>query len=83
MRLEKGDEGVSIGTLPMACLVLGEIDRLGKPVDPASDDTGLLLDCSMLSKRIQSGRRKASARSAVAGRGTSDRDPSDDDGIGL
>ena len=36
-RLEKGDGGVSIGTLAMACLVLGEIDRIcdfldaGKP----------------------------------------------------
>ena len=26
-RLEKGDDGVSIGTLAMACLVLGEIER--------------------------------------------------------
>ena len=27
-RLEKGDDGVSIGTLAMACLVLGEIERI-------------------------------------------------------
>jgi len=35
-RLEKGDAGVSIGTLAMACLVLGEIDRISEFLDPAS-----------------------------------------------
>ncbi len=28
IRLEKGDNGVSVGSLAMACLVPGEIDRI-------------------------------------------------------
>lgn len=56
IRLEKGDGGVSIGTLAMACLVLGEIDRVAGFLDPATDDTGLLLDQKALPKRIDSKR---------------------------
>ena len=63
MRLEKGDDGVGTGTLAMACLVLGEIDRVSDLLDPASDDTGLLLDRDALPKRIEGRRRKASTRS--------------------
>ena len=51
-RLEKGDDGVSIGTLAMACLVLGEIDRISDFLDAGTDDTGLLLDRESLPKRI-------------------------------
>jgi transcriptional regulator with XRE-family HTH domain len=57
MRLEKGNDGVSIGTLAMACLVLGEIDRIAAFLDAASDDTGLLLDREALPKRIDRKRR--------------------------
>ena len=57
-RLEKGDNGVSIGTLAMACLVLGEIDRISDLLDPGSDDIGLLLDREQLPKRIDSRRAK-------------------------
>jgi transcriptional regulator with XRE-family HTH domain len=39
IRLEKGDDGVSIGTLAMACLVLGEIERISLFLDPGTDDT--------------------------------------------
>ena len=56
IRLEKGDAGVSIGTLAMACLVLGEIDRVAGFLDPGSDDTGLMLDKQALPKRIDSKR---------------------------
>jgi len=56
IRLEKGDGGVSIGTLAMACLVLGEIDRIAGFLDPGTDDTGLLLDQQSLPKRIDSKR---------------------------
>lgn len=56
IRLEKGDAGVSMGTLAMACLVLGEIDRIAGFLDPGSDDTGLLLDQKALPKRIDSKR---------------------------
>lgn len=59
IRLEKGDDGVSIGTLAMACLVLGEIDRVAEFLDAGSDDTGLLLDRETLPKRIDRKRRTA------------------------
>ena len=51
-RLERGDEGVGIGTLATACLVLGELDRFTGLLDPATDDTGLLMDREALPKRI-------------------------------
>lgn len=63
MRMEKGDEGVSIGALAMACLVLGELERIEMFLDPGSDDTGLLLDRDNLPKRI-GGKRKSSGGSA-------------------
>ena len=52
MRLEKGDSGVGIGTLVMAWLALGEIERISGILDPGSDDIGLLLDRERLPKRI-------------------------------
>lgn len=52
IRLEKGHEGVGIGVLAMACLALGELDRISNFLDPGSDDTGLLLDRERLPKRI-------------------------------
>ena len=60
IRLEKGDNGVSIGALAMACLVLGEIARFSDFLDPGSDDTGLLLDREALPKRIDRKRRTVS-----------------------
>lgn len=66
IRLEKGHEGVSIGTLAMACLVLGEIDRISSFLDPGSDDTGLLLERERLPKRI-SRKRNSKPLSGKAG----------------
>ena len=83
MRLEKGDDGVGTGTLAMACLVLGEIDRVSDLLDPASDDTGLLLDRDMLPKRIEGKRRKASSQSTSGNQSVSNGDPSDDEGVGF
>ncbi len=57
MRLEKGDAGVSIGTLAMAGLVLGEIERISAFLDPGADGTGLLLDREWLPKRINCKRK--------------------------
>ena len=82
-RLEKGDDGVSMGTLAMACLVLGEIDRIGDLLDPASDDTALLLERNLLPKRIRTKRRKTSGRLAPAGRSDSRSDSVDDEGVGF
>ncbi len=59
IRMEKGDEGVSIGSLAMACLVLGELERITMFMDPGSDDTGLLLDRDNLPKRIDSQRKSS------------------------
>lgn len=82
-RLEKGDDGVSMGTLAMACLVLGEIDRIGSLLGPASDDTALLLERNLLPKRIRAKRKKTSDRLATAGRSDSRSDRVDDEGVGF
>jgi len=57
MRLEKGEGGVSIGTLAMACLVLGELELISGFLDPGSDSTGLLMERENLPKRIDKPRR--------------------------
>ncbi|MBL4854417.1 MAG: helix-turn-helix transcriptional regulator [Robiginitomaculum sp.] len=62
IRLEKGHEGVSIGTLAMACLVLGELGRISDFLDAGSDDTGLLLARGRLPKRIDGKRKPRSVR---------------------
>ena len=80
IRLEKGDDGVSIGTLAMACLVLGEIDRISDFLDPGSDDTGLLLDRETLPKRID---RKRGAGPAASGKGATAPLDDDDEGVGF
>lgn len=81
-RLEKGDDGVSIGTLAMACLVLGEIDRISDFLDPGSDDTGLLLDREALPKRID--RKRRTGETLGTGRqGPSLAESDDDEGVGF
>ncbi|MEE4207827.1 MAG: helix-turn-helix transcriptional regulator [Parvularcula sp.] len=81
-RLEKGDDGVSIGTLAMACLVLGEIDRVSDFLDPGSDDTGLLLDRESLPKRIDRKRKtKSSGGDEVKADPITDGD--DEEGVGF
>lgn len=81
IRLGKGDAGVSIGTVAMACLVLGEISRIFEFLDPGSDDTGLLLDREALPKRIDS-KRKTGATKTSKGQ-TSPLDNDDDEGVGF
>lgn len=81
-RLEKGDDGVSIGTLAMACLVLGEIDRISDFLDAGTDDTGLLLDRESLPKRIDSKRApKFSSKGQDAAAPIADGD--DEEGVGF
>ncbi len=82
-RLEKGDDGVSTGTLAMACLVLGEIDRIGDLLDPASDDTALLLERNLLPKRIGTKRRKIPDQLAPNRRSDSKSASVDDEGVGF
>ena len=83
IRLEKGDEGVRAGTLAMALLVLGEIDRLDDLLDPASDYTALLLDREALPKRIVGKRRKPPAQPRGTGQDVLNREPFDDEGVGF
>ena len=83
MRLEKGDHGVGTGTLAMACLVLGEIDRFSNLLDPGSDDTALLLERKALPKRIDIRRRRVPGQPALEGQDASKDDRSDDEGVGF
>lgn len=64
-KLETGDGGVRLETLAMALMVLGELHRLGEMLDPAKDDTGLVLDQARLPERIASRRKPPSGTSAT------------------
>ncbi|EFL87670.1 helix-turn-helix domain-containing protein [Ahrensia sp. R2A130] len=81
-RLEKGDDGVSIGTLAMACLVLGEIERISDFLDAGSDDTGLLLDREALPKRIDK-KRKPGSPPSDKGHSAPLSDADDEEGVGF
>jgi transcriptional regulator with XRE-family HTH domain len=82
IRLEKGDAGVSIGTLAMACLVLGEIGRISEFFDAGSDDTGLLLDRETLPKRIDR-KRRTGAPASTNRPAALPSEGDDDDGVGF
>lgn len=52
-KIEKGDEGVSLGAYARILFVLGMIDRLAELADSASDELGLELEVENLPKRIR------------------------------
>ena len=82
VRLEKGDAGVSIGTLAMAAMVLGELDRISSFLDAGSDDIGLLMEQERLPKRI--GRKRSAGRfPTVADRDLAQSGNEDDEGVGF
>lgn len=81
-RLEKGDDGVSIGTLAMACLVLGELERVETFLDAGSDDLGLMLAKDQLPKRID-GPRKSSRKSEDGSNEQGSTPRSNDEGVGF
>ena len=82
VRLEKGDAGVSIGTLAMAAMVLGELDRISSFLDAGSDGIGLLMEQERLPKRI--GRKRSAGRSpTVADRDLAQSGNEDDEGVGF
>lgn len=57
--LERGSGGVRIEILAMALLALGELHRLEGLLDPARDETGVVLDTKRLPQRIrQPGKKK-------------------------
>ena len=52
-KIEKGDEGVSIGAYAKTLFILGMIQRLSDLVDPKFDELGLDLEAEKLPKRIR------------------------------
>lgn len=52
-RVEKGDPDVRLGVYAMTLFVLGFGDRISTLVDPARDDTGMLLDEERLPERVR------------------------------
>lgn len=52
-KIEKGDEGVSLGAYAKVLFTLGMIGRLAELVDVASDTLGLELEAENLPKRIR------------------------------
>jgi transcriptional regulator with XRE-family HTH domain len=52
-KIEKGDEGVSLGAYAKLLFILGMINRLSELVDPAFDPLGLRLEAENLPKRIR------------------------------
>lgn len=58
-RIERGDTGVSIGTIAQAFFVLGELDKIARLLDTASDDIGLSLMNEQLPQRVRKKRIKS------------------------
>lgn len=52
-RVEKGDARVRIGVYAMTLFVLGFGERIGQLIDPARDETGLLLDQARIPERVR------------------------------
>lgn len=52
-KIERGDDGVSLGAYARILFVLGMINRLAELVDSASDELGLELEAENLPKRIR------------------------------
>ena len=57
-KIEKGDEGVSLGAYAKIIFILGMTDRLAKLADPTFDELGLDLEADNLPKRIRIPRQK-------------------------
>ncbi len=57
-KIEKGDEGVSLGAYAKVLFVLGMIERLAELADPTLDELGLELEAESLPKRIRIPRKE-------------------------
>ncbi len=77
-RLENGDQGISLGTLSMVMLVLGESQRIADLLDVARDDVGLTLGVMDLPKRVRGPNRKRSGKSSEKHPETTDSDSRDE-----
>ena len=58
-RMERGDTGISIGTLAQAFYILGELDKITQLLDTASDNIGLSLMNEQLPLRVRRKRIKS------------------------
>lgn len=58
VKVEKGDQGVSMGIYATVLFVLGMTERIADLADAAQDRTGLDLESENLPKRISSPRKK-------------------------
>lgn len=52
-KIEKGEEGVSLGAYAKILFVMGMISRLADLADPGLDELGLSLEADQLPKRIR------------------------------
>lgn len=57
-KIEKGDEGVSVGAYVRILFILGMVGRLADLADPTSDTLGLELETENLPKRIRFSRKE-------------------------
>jgi len=57
-KIEKGDEGVSLGAYAKVLFVLGMIERLAELSDPSFDKLGLGLEAESLPMRIRIARKE-------------------------
>ena len=57
-KIEKGDDGVSLGAYAKVLFVLGMIERLVELADPTFDALGLGLEAENLPKRIRISRKE-------------------------
>ena len=57
-KIEKGDDGVSLGSYAKILFVLGMIEKLSNLVDPTVDELGLDLEAEHLPKRIRIPRKE-------------------------
>jgi transcriptional regulator with XRE-family HTH domain len=57
-KIERGDEGVSIGAYARVVFTLGMLERLSQLIDSRFDTLGLDLESEHLPKRIRIPRRK-------------------------
>jgi len=60
-RLEAGDPGVAIGSLAMALLAFGQLDRLLAVLPESQDDIGQMVDRQNLPRRVRNGRQSRPA----------------------
>ncbi len=61
-KIEKGDEGVSLGAYTKILFILGMIQRLTELADPKFDELGMDLEAESLPKRIRIPRKEKSSK---------------------